>query len=260
MSDTISNQERINKLEEFKTLLREWGRSGDRKIRSKLNQSISSIKRDVLEAGCLKTMTIAPPPIIGGIIMRNVNPFDMVFDPPYDVNLIPLIIDMIDETIGELNDPDSKTNRSVTSQPIVEVDSAIEEGYAFIAMPMDPTDKTLDDVLDNIKQVAKECGINAERIDDEETNDRITDRMLESIRKAEFVIADLTYCRPNVFYEAGYAHGLGKIPIYIARKGTQLEFDLKDYPVIFFESYSELKQALRKRLERLVQMRHAKKN
>jgi hypothetical protein len=27
--------------------------------------------------------------------------------------------------------------------------------------------------------------------------------------------------------EAGYAHALGKIPIYVAREGTKLEFDLK---------------------------------
>lgn len=60
---------------------------------------------------------------------------------------------------------------------------------------------------------------------------------MESIQKAEYVIVDLTESRPNVFYEAGYAQGIGKIPIYIAKKGTELEFDLKDYPVIFFDSY-----------------------
>lgn len=227
MSDITSNQDRVSKLEDFKTLLSKWRSYGDRGTRSRLSQSIPSIKREVLEAGCLKTMTIAPPPIIGGLVMRNVNPFDMVFDPPYGVDLISPIVDMVDQTIGELNDPNSKTNIMVTFKSIVEIDSSVEEGYAFIAMPMDRTDKTLDDVLDSIKQVANECGVNAERIDDNATNDRITDRMLESIKKAEFVIVDLTYSRSNVFYEAGYAHGLGKVPIYIAREGTQLEFDLK---------------------------------
>jgi hypothetical protein len=53
------------------------------------------------------------------------------------------------------------------------------------------------------------------------------------------------------FYEAGYAQGIGKVPIYIARKGTNLEFDLKDYPVIFFESYRELKSKLESRLRAL---------
>jgi hypothetical protein len=62
------------------------------------------------------------------------------------------------------------------------------------------------------------------------------------------VIADLAGVRPNVFYEAGYAQGLRETPIYIARKGTRLEFELKDYPIIFFEGMKELKDSLEKRL------------
>ena len=95
------------------------------------------------------------------------------------------------------------------------------------------------------------CGLQAERVDEVQSNERITDRILESIRRAEYVVADLTGARPNVFYEAGYAQGLGKIPIYIARAGTKLEFDLKDYPVIFFSGMRQLKEALETRLRGL---------
>ena len=97
------------------------------------------------------------------------------------------------------------------------------------------------------------CGIHAERVDEPQSNERITDRILESIRKAEYVIVDLTGSRPNVFYEAGYAHGLRKIPIYVALKGTALQFDLKDYPVIFFDSMRELKEGLEARLRGLAE-------
>lgn len=124
-------------------------------------------------------------------------------------------------------------------------------GYAFVAMPMDPEDHALVDVLDAIKDAAKRCGIIAERVDEPNSNDRITDRILESIRRAGHVIVDLTNSRPNVFFEAGYAHGFGKIPIYIAKHGTALEFDLKDYPVIFFKNMKELKEKLEKRLKGL---------
>ena len=128
---------------------------------------------------------------------------------------------------------------------------ASEPGYAFIAMPMDPDDHNLVDVLDALKEAALRCGIHAERIDEPETNERITDRILESIQKAEHVIVDLTYSRPNVFFEAGYAHALGKIPIYVARQGTKLEFDLKDYPVLFFKNLRELKEAVENRIKGL---------
>jgi nucleoside 2-deoxyribosyltransferase len=127
----------------------------------------------------------------------------------------------------------------------------VQKGYAFIAMPIDSGDPQLEDVLDAIKEAAQRCGIHAERVDEPQSNERITDRILESIRKAEYVIVDLTGSRPNVFYEAGYAQGLKKTPIYIARDGTKLEFDLKDYPIIFFRSMKELKDGLERRLRGL---------
>jgi nucleoside 2-deoxyribosyltransferase len=123
---------------------------------------------------------------------------------------------------------------------------------------MDPENPDLVDILDAIKEGARRCGIDAERVDEPQYNDRITDRMLESIRKAQFVIADLTLSKPNVFWEAGYAHGIGKTPIYVARHDTRLEFDLKDYPVIFFKNMKELKDGIERRLRGLEEGRKKK--
>lgn len=127
----------------------------------------------------------------------------------------------------------------------------IEHGYAFIAMPIEPEDHTLVDVLEAVKEAASKCGVRAERIDEPQSNERITDRIIESIQRAEYVIVDLSKSRPNVFFEAGYAHGFGKIPIYFAKHGTKLEFDLKDYPVLFFRNLKELKQSIEKRINGL---------
>jgi len=127
----------------------------------------------------------------------------------------------------------------------------IEHGYAFIAMQMDPEDHTLVDILEAVKEAASKCGVRAERIDEPQSNERITDRIIESIQRAEYVIVDLSKSRPNVFFEAGYAHGLGKIPIYFAKYGTKLEFDLKDYPVLFFRNLKELKGIIEKRIKGL---------
>jgi len=117
-----------------------------------------------------------------------------------------------------------------------------------VAMQIDSSRPELDDVLDAIKEAANRCGILAERVDEEQSNERITDRILAAITTAQHVIVDLTGERPNVFYEAGFAHGLRKIPIYIAKMGTNLHFDLKDYPVIFFSSLKRLKDDLEARL------------
>ncbi|MGL3109178.1 hypothetical protein [Bradyrhizobium sp. BR 1432] len=156
---------------------------------------------------------------------------------------------MIDMTIAELLNPSPKE-----PEDGAQVVADIQKGYAFVAMAIDENDHQLVDVLEAIKEATKEFGIAAERIDDAESNDRITDRILESIRKAEYVFVDLTLERPNVFWEAGYAHGIGKTPIYIARSGTKLHFDVKDYPIIMFRNMRELKGGIGRRLKGLMKL------
>jgi len=157
----------------------------------------------------------------------------------------------MDRTIGVLINPPPELKK--TDEPTITTE--IVKNYAFIAMPINPDDDELEDVLDSIKEACNRCGVHAERVDEPASNDKITDRIIESIRKAEYVIVDLTQAKPNVFYEAGYAHGFGKIPIYIAREGTKLEFDLKDYPVIFFKNMKQLKDLLENRIRGLSKIR-----
>jgi len=238
-------EEKIQRLEEFKTNLLRWQQRHDPDVRSFINQNSVWVRQEVIEAGCFHTLTIGPPPAVGGLVMRNVDPFAMMFAPPYLVNLIENVVDMIDQTIGVLR---AGPSLPLSNEPEVQVDLDVRKGYAFIAMPINHHDPQLEDVLDSIKEAAQRCGTHAERVDESQTNERITDRILESIRRAEYVIVDLTDSRPNVFYEAGYAQGLNKTPIYIARDGTKLEFDLKDYPIIFFRNMRELKDGLERRL------------
>jgi hypothetical protein len=75
---------------------------------------------------------------------------------------------------------------------------------------------------------------------DEAKSKPITPRMLLAIETAEFVVVDLTEATFNVFYEAGYAQGLGKTPIYLAKIGAIIPFDVGDYPVIYYPNLREL--------------------
>jgi len=141
------------------------------------------------------------------------------------------------------------------SVPKANPGATVTKGKAFVAMAIDPADATLEDVLDAVRAVCQEHGVDAKRVDEDQSNERITDRIMSSIRTAEFVIVDLTLGRPNVFFEAGFAHGLDKTPIYIARHGTKPEFDVKDYPIIFFRNMRELKTGLTERLKTLLALR-----
>lgn len=103
----------IKELEEFKNLLLIWYHgeaNGD--TRSLINKKLRNTRNLVLRAGTLKTFTISPPPMIGGMIMQNVDPFAMIFDPPYGQSLIPALSDMIDEAIGVI-----ETNENFDPNP-----------------------------------------------------------------------------------------------------------------------------------------------
>ncbi|MDD5214979.1 MAG: hypothetical protein PHQ03_05510 [Methylococcales bacterium] len=241
--------EKIKRLEEFKFLVKNFFSSYDDRLRTKINQNKIWVREEVICAGCFKTFTIAPPPAIGGLVIRDIDAFDVMFDPPYGHSVVNIILDSIDETIGVLTHKQNTMEITDTTASFIVSEKNYEKGYAFIVMAINPDKHDLVDVLDAIKAVTKQCGIRAERVDEAQTNERITDRILESIKKAEFVIVDLTYSRPNVFYEAGYAQGLNKTPIYIARDGTHLEFDIKDYPVIFFNNMPQLRNDLEARLK-----------
>ncbi len=222
-------------------------------LRSEINQCITWVRRELIEAECWRTITIMPPPITGGYVHSNVDLLNTMFDPPYGNGheIFSMIIDMIDQTIGVLlQGPQQKVGR-------IEIETGFRKGYAFIAMPIRGSDDPSEDVLDTIIATCTELGIYVERIDQVESNEKITDRILDSIRNSEFVIVDLTDNRPNVFYEAGFAQGIGRTPIYIAKEGNKLEFDIKDFPIIFYTTNRSLKEKLKRRLEALTREKNS---
>jgi len=108
------------------------------------------------------------------------------------------------------------------------------------------------DAYDSFEQVADKLGYDCDRVTEENAEERILPEILKRIGSAAFVIVDLTDLRQNVFYELGYADGLGKRVIVTARKGTELPFDVKDIPTIFWDSQRKLKEDLEARIRAIV--------
>jgi hypothetical protein len=105
--------------------------------------------------------------------------------------------------------------------------------------------KEFDGLYKAYKTVCKEFGFEAVRTDKVYSLEKILPRILNGIRHSAFVIADVTETSPNVFYEIGFAEGLGRPVIATAREGTKLPFDIVDTPVTFWNDLKDLKSKLK---------------
>lgn len=88
------------------------------------------------------------------------------------------------------------------------------------------------------------------RVDKEEHNEKICDRIISEIRRSGFLVADVTGHRQGVYFEAGYAMGLG-IPVIWTCRRDQLgdcHFDTRQYNHITWETPEELAKALEHRI------------
>ena len=106
----------------------------------------------------------------------------------------------------------------------------------------------LQDAFDSFVQVCEDLGYRCERVTEGNAAERILPDILARIERAAFVIVDLTDLRPNVFYELGYADGLGKKAVITAKAGTELPFDVKDMPTICWSGQRQLRENLRQRI------------
>lgn len=83
---------------------------------------------------------------------------------------------------------------------------------AFVAMWFHPEMDALFDAA--LEPALRACGYAPFRVDREQHNNKIDDEIIANIRKSRLFVGDLSGIRPNVFYEAGFAHGLG-VPVLL---------------------------------------------
>jgi hypothetical protein len=73
------------------------------------------------------------------------------------------------------------------------------------------------------------------RVDDLSAPRPIILDIQESILNADLIFCDMSERNPNVFYELGLAHAIGKPAILVARKEDDIPFDLRHVRVVLFD-------------------------
>lgn len=127
-----------------------------------------------------------------------------------------------------------------------------DSSQAFIAMWFDPS---MDNVYSNgFQQAILDSGYDPIRIDQKEHINKIDDEIIASIQNSKFVVADFTKHRGGVYFEAGYAFGLGLPVFWICRKDNmdELHFDIRQYNCIDWETPVELRKRLINRIKAVV--------
>jgi nucleoside 2-deoxyribosyltransferase len=102
------------------------------------------------------------------------------------------------------------------------------------------------------QKAVADCGLPLPiRIDQKEHNNQITDEMMAEIREAEFVIADFSGNSSGVYYEAGFARGLGRPVIYCCRESDfgDLHFDTQLINHIKWSDADDLRRKLANRIK-----------
>ncbi len=123
---------------------------------------------------------------------------------------------------------------------------------AFVAMWFNEEVKSA--YLDGIEPAIKVCGYKAVRIDFKEHSDSVIDQIVAEIKESRFVVADFTKHRNGVYYEAGFARGLGLDVIWCCREDhlADLHFDIKGFNVIVWKTTDELRRKLKARIRAVV--------
>lgn len=104
-----------------------------------------------------------------------------------------------------------------------------------------------------IKPVCEKCGFAAQRVDEFNTYNSITQEILDALNDYDLVIADLTGHNPNVFFEIGYRTKSQKPIIHLKRKDETIPFDVSSIRTFEYDLTDlDMVTATKDRLEQVI--------
>lgn len=105
--------------------------------------------------------------------------------------------------------------------------SEVERIEPSLISVMMPFDMGFDPVYEKLKDIATGMNLHCRRADDIWENPAIIQDVVSLIDHSRVVICDCTGRNPNVFYEIGIAHTLGRETILLTQNEHDIPFDLR---------------------------------
>lgn len=195
-------------------------------------------------------------------------------DPDYGGNIIRFLKEMIgenNENLGVVYDYVTKNCRNEGEN----ISSEEIEGRKIIFTPsifdiptkpidsnlvsvMMPFKSELSDVYSAIKDAASAVDLSCTRADDIWDHSTVVQDIFSLIYRSNIVVCDFTDKNPNVFYEAGIAHTLGKHVVPIAQSDHDIPFDLRHHRYAKYLNNTEGLNKLKSDLEsRFTTLKHS---
>lgn len=122
---------------------------------------------------------------------------------------------------------------SIRIRPVFGKPSGTPNSEVFVLMPF--RSELLPVYDDHIKSVCERQSLSCMRADDLFGSKTIISEVWELIANSRVLVADCTGRNPNVFYELGIAHTLGKKVILIAQSEDDIPFDIRHLRYIKYE-------------------------
>jgi hypothetical protein len=100
-----------------------------------------------------------------------------------------------------------------------------------------PFDAAGQRVLDSVRRALQELDVEVFRFDKIEPGALLANAITDAVRSSDFLVVDVSRHNPNVFYQLGFAHALGKQTILIASSEDSgaLPFNLAGFQFIVYD-------------------------
>jgi len=118
-------------------------------------------------------------------------------------------------------------------------DFRVDPLLVFVAMPFAPEFNALYEVVETL--LVDYCHLRCLRADAISRSGSITAEIWRHTNEAMSIIADLSGCNANVFYEVGLAHALGKPVVLLSRDVKDVPFDLRHLRIVQYDPDAGLK-------------------